>query len=291
MAELRPIGTDTKKIRSDRLHSSPMPASPRVGGDLFELVNVDTNEPEAGRKQWLRALPALIGFGKSMRMPHSLGSLGAMPSRNGRRGSKYSSMLHTPQNSASLINLPNALTIARIAAVPVFIAVLYVLPGDVARWTALAIFIAASITDWLDGYLARTWNQQSKFGAMLDPIADKLLVAAALIMLVADHTIAGFHVIAALIILAREILVSGLREFLATLAVTISSSQLAKWKTAIQMIAIALLIAGPAATPYVSYSIDVGLVLLWGASLLTIWTGTDYLVAAVRHAANNGHDE
>ena len=115
-----------------------------------------------------------------------------------------------------------------------------------ARWAAFAIFALASFTDWLDGHLARTWQQQSRFGAMLDPIADKLLVAAALLMLVADHTIAGAHVFAALIILSREILVSGLREFLATLNVKVAVTAPAKWKTAIQMIAIGLLIAGPA---------------------------------------------
>ncbi|MCH9808260.1 MAG: CDP-diacylglycerol--glycerol-3-phosphate 3-phosphatidyltransferase [Alphaproteobacteria bacterium] len=200
-------------------------------------------------------------------------------------------MLQTPKKSATLINLPNALTLGRIAAVPLFVAILYFLPGDLARWLALAVFALASFTDWLDGHLARRWEQHSQFGAMLDPIADKLLVAAALIMLVADQTISGVHVFAALIILAREILVSGLREYLASLSVKIRVTQLAKWKTAIQMVAIALLIAGPAAQAHISVSMDAGLALLWIASLLTLWTGADYLAAAIRHAVDSDRSD
>src|SRR5690606_3802703 len=110
-----------------------------------------------------------------------------------------------------------------------------------------ALFVAAGLTDWLDGYLARAWEQQSTLGAMLDPIADKLLVGAVLMMLVHDGTIGGWSIWAAIIILCREILVSGLREFLAELNVRIRVTQLAKWKTAAQMVALAVLVAGPAA--------------------------------------------
>jgi len=195
-------------------------------------------------------------------------------------------MLTKPQRPRSDINLPNALTLGRIAAVPVFVLVLYFLEGEVARWAAFAIFVVASFTDWLDGHLARTWEQQSRFGAMLDPIADKLLVAAALLMLVADQTISGVHVFAALIILSREVLVSGLREFLATLNVKVAVTTAAKWKTAIQMIAIGLLIAGPAATNSLPWLTQAGLCLLWIAALLTLWTGTDYFRAAIHHATN-----
>jgi len=187
-----------------------------------------------------------------------------------------------------LITLPNALTIGRIVAVPVFVAALYFLDGNLGRWTALGIFTVASITDWLDGHLARAWQQYSRFGAMLDPIADKLLIAAALMMLVSDDTITGIHIFAALIILSREVLVSGLREFLASLNVKIRVTQLAKWKTAIQMIAIALLIAGPAAEQIAPGTTAIGLALLWLAALLTIWTGSDYFFAAVHHAS--GHE-
>ncbi|KUO63955.1 MAG: CDP-diacylglycerol--glycerol-3-phosphate 3-phosphatidyltransferase [Alphaproteobacteria bacterium BRH_c36] len=196
-------------------------------------------------------------------------------------------MLTAPQRPRSDINLPNALTLGRIAAVPVFVLVLYFLDGAIARWAAFAIFLLASFTDWLDGHLARTWQQQSRFGAMLDPIADKLLVAAALLMLVADRTIAGPHVFAALIILSREILVSGLREFLATLNVKVAVTTLAKWKTAIQMLAIGLLIAGPAAATQLPLLTEAGVGLLWVAALLTLWTGSDYFRAAIHHASND----
>ncbi len=196
-------------------------------------------------------------------------------------------MLTTPQRPRSDINLPNALTLGRIAAVPVFVVVLYFMDGAMARWVAFAIFLIASFTDWLDGHLARTWEQQSRFGAMLDPIADKLLVAAALLMLVADQTIAGIHVFAALIILSREVLVSGLREFLATLNVKVAVTTAAKWKTAIQMIAIGLLIAGPAITATMPWMTEAGVCLLWIAALLTLWTGTDYFRAAIHHASSD----
>lgn len=195
-------------------------------------------------------------------------------------------MLTTPQPQRSDINLPNALTLGRIAAVPVFVLVLYFLDGAMARWVAFTIFVVASFTDWLDGHLARTWQQQSRFGAMLDPIADKLLVAAALLMLVADQTIAGMHVFAAIIILSREVLVSGLREFLATLNVKVAVTSAAKWKTAIQMLAIALLIAGPALAASIDWMTQVGIGLLWIAALLTLWTGSDYFRAAIHHASN-----
>lgn len=196
-------------------------------------------------------------------------------------------MLQTSPHSRLLINLPNALTIGRIIAVPVFVAVMYFLEGDFGRWIALALFAAASITDWLDGHLARAWQQQSRFGAMLDPIADKLIVAAALMMLVANGTISGLHVFAALIILSREILVSGLREFLASLNAKVHVTQLAKWKTAIQMLAIGLLIAGPAAERIVPGTEAVGLALLWLAAVLTLWTGGDYLIVAIQHASSD----
>ncbi len=185
---------------------------------------------------------------------------------------------------AQPMSLPNVLTYARIAAVPALVACLFFLKGDTARWAAFALFVAAAITDWLDGYLARAWEQQSTLGRMLDPIADKLIVGAALMMLVHDNTISGVTVWAAVIILCREILVSGLREFLAELNVKIHVTQLAKWKTAMQMVALAVLIAGPAADKIVPNITTAGLILLWIAALLTLWTGFDYLKAGVRHA-------
>ncbi|MGE0766766.1 MAG: CDP-diacylglycerol--glycerol-3-phosphate 3-phosphatidyltransferase [Hyphomicrobiaceae bacterium] len=179
-------------------------------------------------------------------------------------------------------SVPNLLTYGRIAAVPAMAAVFLLLEGDQRRWIALAIFVAACFTDWLDGFLARIWRQQSMLGRMLDPIADKLLVGAALILLVQDGTISTISVWAALIILSREILVSGLREFLAELNVRVHVSRLAKLKTTLQMIALAVLLAGPAGERQVSGVMAVGTVLLWVAALLTIWTGGGYLTAAIR---------
>lgn len=182
------------------------------------------------------------------------------------------------------LSLPNVLTYGHIAAVPALVACLYFLQGDVARWSAFALFVVAGITDWLDGYLARAWEQQSTLGAMLDPIADKLLVGAALMMLVYDGTIGKISIWAAIIILCREILVSGLREFLAELNVKVRVSMLAKWKTAVQMIALAVLLAGPAAEKSLPGAEATGITLLWLAALLTLWTGYDYLKAGVKHA-------
>ncbi len=147
-------------------------------------------------------------------------------------------MEHAATSRAMPMSLPNVLTYVRIAAVPALVACLFFLQGDVARWSAFALFVFAGITDWLDGYLARMWEQQSTLGRMLDPIADKLLVGAVLMMLVHDNTITGWSIWAAIIILVREILVSGLREFLAELNVKIHVTQLAKWKTTMQMIAL-----------------------------------------------------
>jgi cardiolipin synthase len=185
---------------------------------------------------------------------------------------------------ATPLSLPNVLTYGRIAAVPALVACLHFIGGDTARWAAFGLFVAASITDWLDGYLARAWHQQSALGRMLDPIADKLLVGAALLMLVRDDTIGGWSIWAALIILSREILVSGLREFLAELNVKILVTRLAKWKTAAQMVALSVLLAGPAAEKIVPGISVAGLLLLWIAAVLTLWTGYDYLRAGIRHA-------
>ncbi len=202
----------------------------------------------------------------------------------GASGGVPSSMVEIAHRRPSYANLPNVLTYGRILAVPALVACLDLLEGDVARWSAFALFVVAGVTDWLDGYLARAWEQQSTLGRMLDPIADKLLVGAVLMMLVHDNTIRGPSIWAAIIILCREILVSGLREFLAELNVKIHVSQLAKWKTAVQLVALAVLLAGPAADKLLPGISGLGLALLWVAALLTLWTGYDYLKAGVRHA-------
>ncbi len=183
--------------------------------------------------------------------------------------------------------LPNVLTYARIAAVPVVVGLMYwqsILDGGLwLRWVALAIFISAGVTDILDGYFARMWGQQSSLGRMLDPIADKLLVASCLLMLAADGTIRGWTLLAAVIILCREILVSGLREFLADLHVSIPVSTLAKWKTMGQLVAIGFLIAGDAGVKVLPQTIEIGIALLWLSAIVTLYTGWDYLRAGLRY--------
>jgi CDP-diacylglycerol--glycerol-3-phosphate 3-phosphatidyltransferase/cardiolipin synthase len=181
-------------------------------------------------------------------------------------------------------SVPNVLTYLRIVAVPAVALCLFLIPGNAGRWWALGIYVAACITDWLDGYLARAWRQQSTLGRMLDPIADKLLVGTTVLMLAHDNTIDRLNVAAAVIILCREILVSGLREFLAELNVKVHVTQLAKWKTTLQMVALGILLAGPAGDALLPGVTVAGLTLLWVAALLTLWTGYDYLKAAVRTA-------
>src|SRR5262245_23658844 len=186
-----------------------------------------------------------------------------------------------------IFGLPNVLTYIRILAVPAVVACLYFLKGDAGRWAACALFVAACITDWLDGYFARSWQQHSRLGRMLDPIADKLLVGTTLLMLTHDDTIRDVHIWAAVIILCREILVSGLREFLAELNVRVHVTHLAKWKTTGQMVALAVLLAGPAGDKIVPGLTTAGVVCLWAAALLTLRTGYDYLRAAIRHAMSS----
>lgn len=184
-------------------------------------------------------------------------------------------------------NIPNLLTYGRIAAVPLIVLCFFAegrLHGsDMARWIALAVYIVASITDFLDGYLARIWNQTSNIGRMLDPIADKLLVSSILLLLAAAGTIAGWTIWAAIIILCREILVSGLREYLALLKVSVPVTWIAKWKTTIQLIAIGFLLAGPAGDKVLPYTTEIGIGLLWIAALITIYTGYDYFRAGLKH--------
>jgi cardiolipin synthase len=177
--------------------------------------------------------------------------------------------------------LANLLTLSRIGAIPILVGLLY-LQGPFWAWTACAVFTLVGLTDWLDGYVARSWRQQSDFGRFLDPIADKLLVASVILVLVAQDHIRGVMVIAALIILCREIMVSGLREFLAGLKVGMPVSKLAKWKTAIQMIALGVLIVGDSGPPALPIR-TIGEIGLTAAALLTLITGWDYLRAGLRH--------
>lgn len=180
------------------------------------------------------------------------------------------------------LSLPNLLTYGRVAAVPVVAGLLFYPHEDWARWTALAVFAVAAITDFFDGYLARAWSQQSSLGRMLDPIADKLLVAVCLLMLAADEEITGVHIWAAIIILSREILVSGLREFLAELRVSVPVTRVAKYKTTMQLLALGFLIAPARGVSFLDTQ-TIGLALLWAAALLTLYTGYDYMRAGMKH--------
>jgi cardiolipin synthase len=182
-----------------------------------------------------------------------------------------------------MLNTANILTLSRIAAIPLVVACFWLDRGW-SQWLSMILFVLAGVTDWFDGYFARRYHQISRLGRFLDPIADKLLVAAALVMLVYSGPLQGVQVLAALIILAREILVSGLREFLAELRVGMPVSELAKWKTAAQMLAIALLLVGDAAAPIVT---TIGLWLIWIAAGLTLVTGYDYLRTGLRHMAED----
>ncbi len=188
---------------------------------------------------------------------------------------------------STALALPNILTYCRIAAIPVVVGCIFyqsILDGPLwLRWVALAVFIAAGVTDFLDGYYARIWGQQSAFGRMLDPIADKLLVASCLLMLAADGIIHGWTLFAAIVILCREILVSGLREYLAALRVSVPVTRIAKWKTTIQLVAIGFLIAGEAGDMVVPFVTQIGLALLWISAIFTIYTGYDYFRSGIHH--------
>jgi CDP-diacylglycerol--glycerol-3-phosphate 3-phosphatidyltransferase len=197
--------------------------------------------------------------------------------------SALSMSIASPMRRSKALSLPNILTYGRLVAIPAVVALLFWPEDRWSRWIALAIYIAAAITDYLDGYFARAYAQQSALGRMLDPIADKLLVAACLLMLVADETIRHSALWAAIVILSREILVSGLREFLAELKVGVPVSRVAKWKTTLQLVAIGFLIAGPAGESVLPGTILIGTGLLWIAAVLTIYTGWDYLKAGLRH--------
>ena len=185
------------------------------------------------------------------------------------------------------LNRPNLLTYARILAVPLIVLCFYlegrIRPTDWWRWAAFWIFVVASITDYFDGYIARRWAQTSNIGKMLDPIADKLLVSAALLLLAFDRTIDKWSLWAAIIILCREILVSGLREYLAALKVSVPVTQLAKWKTTIQLVAIGFLLIGPAGEAVLPYTTEIGLALLWVSAIVTLYTGYDYFRAGLKH--------
>jgi CDP-diacylglycerol--glycerol-3-phosphate 3-phosphatidyltransferase/cardiolipin synthase len=179
--------------------------------------------------------------------------------------------------------LPNLLTYGRLVAVPVVAILLQWPEVHWMRWAALGVYTVACVTDFFDGYLARIWKQQSPLGQMLDPIADKLLVATTLLTVAANQTLVGWTIWAAIIILCREFLVSGLREYLADFKVPVPVSVIAKWKTTVQMFALGFFIAGPAGEVVLPGTVIIGGVLLWIAAILTLYTAADYLIAGWPH--------
>ncbi len=181
-----------------------------------------------------------------------------------------------------ITTLPNLLTLSRIAVIPLLIALFY-WGNPLSGWVAVGLFTVAAITDFFDGYFARSMDQHSRLGQMLDPIADKLLVASVVLMLVAFERA---PVLAAMVILCRELLVSGLREFLAEIGVSMPVSRLAKWKTFIQMFALGFLLVGEAGPNFFHPQVTtvlIGEILIWSAAILTLVTGYDYLRAVWSH--------
>ena len=193
-----------------------------------------------------------------------------------------------------LKKIPNILTIGRIIIVPFFVLAFY-LPGFYGDLTALILFVVASFTDFLDGLLARMFKEESKLGELLDPIADKIIVATALILLVMDGTIKNYEVIAAIIILTREVLISGLREFLAKGSVKLPVSSLAKLKTVLQMVSIALLLSGDTGNKIINFqdynAQTIGIILLWLSAALTLFTGYDYMRKGIDHAMSEDNKD
>lgn len=186
-----------------------------------------------------------------------------------------------------LYSLPNLLTVSRILAIPLIVAMFWI-GGDIGRWLTLVLFILAGVTDYFDGLLARSMGKISSLGRFLDPVADKLLVASLLLMLVWSGNIRGLVILPALVILCREIMVSGLREFLAGIKVGVPVSKLAKWKTGVQMTALGFLILGEAGPVFFHPALTtavIGDALLWIAAILTFVTGYDYMRSGLRHMA------
>ena len=185
------------------------------------------------------------------------------------------------------MKIPNYLTIGRIIIVPIFVFAYY-LPGFYGDVIPFALFVLASFTDFLDGLLARMYKEESRLGELLDPIADKIIVATALLLLVMDQTIKNYEVIAAIIILIREILISGLREFLAKGKIKMPVSNLAKLKTFLQMFSISLLLLGDTGNKILNFqdynAQTIGIILLWLSAFLTLYTGYDYLRKGIDHA-------
>ena len=192
------------------------------------------------------------------------------------------------------LQIPNILTIGRIIIVPIFVLTFFI-PGFFGDLIPFFLFVLASFTDYLDGLLARMFKEESKLGELLDPIADKIIVATALILLVMNGTIKNYEVIAAIIILTREILISGLREFLARDSKIMKVASLSKLKTFLQMLSIAILLTGESGNKLINFqdynAQTIGIILLWLSAFLTLYTGYDYLRAGINHAIKKDNED
>ncbi len=185
--------------------------------------------------------------------------------------------------------IPNILTIGRIIIVPIFVLTFF-LPGFFGDLIPFFLFVLASFTDYLDGLIARVFKEESKLGELLDPIADKILVSTALLLLIMNGTIKNFEVIAAIIIITREIIISGLREFLAKGRISMPVTGLSKLKAFIQMFSISVLLTGDFGNKIINFqdynAQTIGIILLWLSAALTLYTGYDYLAKGIDHALN-----
>lgn len=179
-------------------------------------------------------------------------------------------------------HIPNILTVGRLILLP-FLVIMMMVDTSWASWTALGIYTVCSVTDWLDGFIARRMKLESSFGTFLDPIADKIFILTVLLTLVANDTLQGLWITPVILILAREFLIAGLREFLGPKNIKVPVSSLGKWKTAIQMVALGFLVVGEYGRPVLTYSVEIGLIGLLAATALTIATGWDYLKTGLKH--------
>ena len=190
--------------------------------------------------------------------------------------------------------IPNILTIGRIIIVPIFVATFF-LPGFFGELIPFFLFVLASFTDYLDGLLARIFKEESKLGELLDPIADKILVSTALVLLIMNGTIKNFEVMAAIIIITREIIISGLREFLAKISISMPVTGLAKMKTFIQMFSISILLTGETGNKIINFqdynAQTIGIILLWLSAFLTLYTGYEYLRKGIDHAISEDNKD
>lgn len=194
-------------------------------------------------------------------------------------------MLHSPRNSPKTLpmnNIPNILTVGRLASLPILV-ILMMIDASWAAWAALGLYTLGCVTDWLDGFIARKMNLESTFGRFLDPIADKIFIATVLITLIANHHLSGIWIIPILLILSREFLIAGLREYFGPQNIKFPVSPLAKWKTGCQMVSLGFLVVGEYGNSILPITMEVGYILLIAATVMTVITGWQYMKEGLKH--------